>query len=136
MYLAVRQTLLLVVTMPEERFLAFGADKMLDVPMFAESGHDAFLDRTTASAANWDTHLVMATKTVELIHVIGRKARSAPHLPGVLVQLYPALGAVEMVRMVNLSAELQRLIIDNSMALIANVFAQPFSFQFRVTLMA
>lgn len=66
MRFAIRQAFLLVMPSSQKWFLAFGAYEMFDVPILAQSSHHAFLDWTTASTANRDAHLVVATKTVEV----------------------------------------------------------------------
>lgn len=58
---AISQSTFFVVTMSQERFLALGTHEMLHMPMFAQCGHHPLFNRTTACAANWYTHFVMAT---------------------------------------------------------------------------
>jgi hypothetical protein len=133
--LAVRQTLLLVVAMAEERLLAFGAHEVLDqtekinclsrvlflgseshlyVPVLAQSCDDALFDWSPTGPTNRYAHLVVTPQTVELVHVVGGEARPTPHLSGGVVQLDAAVGAVEVVRVVHLPPELQRFIVDQS----------------------
>lgn len=58
---AVGKSLLLVVSGAEEGLFAFGADKVLDMPLLPQRVHYSVLDRSTARAANRNTHLVMTS---------------------------------------------------------------------------
>lgn len=111
---AVGEAAFLVVPMAQERLLALGANEVLDVPVLAERGDDALLDGPAAGAADRDAHLVVAAQAVELVHVVRREARAALHLAGRRVELDVARGAVEVVAVVDLSAEPQRLVVDDS----------------------
>lgn len=75
--LAISQSSLFVVTMTQERLLALGAHEMLDMPMLSERGDDSLLDRATTCAANRNSHAIVATQTVKLVHIVGCKARAA-----------------------------------------------------------
>jgi hypothetical protein len=134
--LAVRQTLLLVVAMAEERLLAFGAHEMLYVPVLAQSCDDSLFDWSPTGPTNRYAHLVVTPQTVELVHVVGGEARPTPHLSGGVVQLDAAVGAVEVVRVVHLPPELQRFVVDQSVALVTDVLPGPYRLHFGVALVA
>jgi len=63
MCLAVRKTILFIISVTVERLLTFGAAEMIDVKLFAECIHDTFVfDRLlTCPAYRYDAHLVVAT---------------------------------------------------------------------------
>lgn len=122
MRFAVGQAFLFVMAVTKERFLAFGTSEMLHMPVFTESGNHSFFDGTTASPADRYPHLVVATQAVQLIHVILGITRTVPNLPSVTVKFDAASSTIEVVRVVHLPAELQRLVIDHCMALITHVF--------------
>jgi len=63
---AVSESLLLVVARAEKGLLAFGANKVLHVPLFAECVDDAIFDRTPARTTNRDAHLIVTTKTIQI----------------------------------------------------------------------
>lgn len=67
MSLAVSEALLLVMTMTQERLLAFGAYEMLHVPMLAECCYHALFDGTSTSTANRDSHFIVASQAVQFI---------------------------------------------------------------------
>lgn len=136
MSLAVGQSLLLVVSVPQERLLAFRADKVLHVPVLAQSSDDAFLDGPATSAANRYAHFVVAPQAVQLVHLVGGIARSRSHLSGIGVQLHAASRAIEVIRMIDLAAEAQRLVVNYSMALVANVLAQSTGFHASIAIVA
>lgn len=112
-------------TVSQKWFLAFGTNKMLNVPVLAKSGDDALFDRSSARAADWYSHLVVATETVELSF----------HFPRIYVQLDAASRAVKMVRMIGFSSELDVAFFNNSMALITNIFPTGCSFFTSIALM-
>lgn len=66
MRLAVRQSLLLVVTMAQEGLFTLGANEVLDMPMFAEGRDHTLLDGPMASTTNGNAHLVVTSQTVKL----------------------------------------------------------------------
>lgn len=132
MYLAVRQSLLLVMPMAKERLLALRTNKMLQVtlinfppktkphpfylnmPMLPQRSDNALLDGPSAGSADRNPHLVMATEAVKFVHVIRRKPGPASHLPSISVQLDSTSGAVEVVRVVHFTSELQGLVVDDA----------------------
>lgn len=65
--LAVSKPSLLVVAMTQKRLLAFSTNKMLDMPMLAESRNNTFLNRTTTGTADGNAHSIMALEAVKLI---------------------------------------------------------------------
>jgi len=134
--LAVRQTFPLVVSVPQERFLALGADEVLDTPVLAQGGHHPALDGSPAGAADWNPHLVVAPETVELVELLGGVARPGPHLPGGAGQLDAAALAVEVVGTVVLAAEPQRLPFYGKFTYLTHVLPNARSFHLGVTLMA
>lgn len=56
-----KTNLLFVVFGPEEWFLAFGAHKMLHMPLFAEGTDHSFFDRSATRTTNRYTHLVVTS---------------------------------------------------------------------------
>lgn len=80
--LAVGQTFSLVVSIPQERFLAFSADEVLNMPVLAEGSDHSLFNRTSACSAYRDSHLVVAAQTVQLVEFVGRVARPGANLPG------------------------------------------------------
>lgn len=84
--------LLFVVLVPEEWLLALGTNKVLHMPLLAESRHHSLLDGSSASATDGNAHLVVAPKAVQLALDLTSTGR----------QLDAARLAVEVVRMVRL----------------------------------
>lgn len=84
------------------------------MPMFPQSGDNALLNRSATRPANRNAHLVVATKTVQLIHVVGCKTGPAAHFSRIAVQFNAASSTIEVVRVVHLTPELQRLIINDA----------------------
>lgn len=66
MSFAVGESLLLVVSSAEKGFFALGADKVLHMPLFAERVDHAIFNRSPASTANRNAHLVVTTKTEQV----------------------------------------------------------------------
>jgi len=62
MCLAVRKTILFIISVTVERLLAFGAAEMIDMKLLAECVHDTFVfDRLLTRPTYWnDAHLVVA----------------------------------------------------------------------------
>lgn len=111
---AVRQAFAFIMAMPQEGFFTLSTNKMLHVPLLAHGiDHPAFNGSSTG-AADGDAHLVMAGKAVEL----------AFQLPGVRCQLLTAVVAVEVVRVVRVIFEQQRLLLDDGVTLLADVLAK------------
>lgn len=135
MSLAIGKSTLFVVPMAQERLFALGAHEMLDMPMLAEGGDDAFFDRSTASAADWNSHAIMTTQTVQLVHVIRGEASSALNLARCRIQLDAATGAIEMIAVVDLPTKAQRRAIDESVTLLARILSDLRSFNARVASM-
>jgi len=123
MSLTIGKAFLLVMAMSQKRLLTLGADKVLNMPMFPEGSYNSLLDRSTTSSTDRDAHLVMAAQAVELVHVIGCEARTALDFTGVRVEFNTTRSTVEVVRVVDLASETQRLLIDHAMALVAGVAA-------------
>jgi len=111
----------LVVAVSHERLLALGADEVFDAPMFPKCGDHPPLDRTSAGSADWDSHPVVASKAVQLVQLVCSVARPSTHLSGCGGEFLLAVGAGEVVRVVDLAAEPQRLTVYDGMALLAHV---------------
>lgn len=77
MCFAIGETAFLVVTMAQKWFFAFGAHKVLNMPMFAQRGNDTLLDRPTAGTTNRYAHLVVTPQTIQFVHVVGRETGTA-----------------------------------------------------------
>ena len=131
--LAVCQTFSLIMTIAEERFLTLGADKMFHAPVFPKGRDHPVLDGPPAGSTDRDPHLVVAAETVELVELLGGVAGPGPHLPGGAGQLYAAPRAVEVVGMVNLSSEPQRLLVNGRVTLLTHVLAHASSFDLWIT---
>lgn len=110
--LTVRQATLLVVPVAQERLLALGAHKVLNMPVLAQRSHHTLLDRTTTRTTDRDAHLVVAPQTVQLVQVVGRIPGTTLYLTRRRVQLHIAGRAVEVVPVEHLATETQRLVID------------------------
>lgn len=78
-----------------------------------QSGDDPLLDGPAAGPADGDSHLVVAPQAVELVELVGGVAWAGPDLPGRGGQLVSAGGAVVMVRVVHLTAEPQRIAVND-----------------------
>jgi len=107
------KTLPLVVPVSQEGLLAFCTDKMLHMPVLPKSGNNSFLYWPPASSADRDAHLIMAPQAVQLVQLVGSVAGPGPHLPGTGGELLATPRTVEVVRMVNLPTESQRLTVNN-----------------------
>lgn len=112
--LAVSQTFTLIMTMTEERLLTLGAHEMLHMPLLAHGINHTPLDGPSTGSTDWDTHLVVTWQTEELSF----------QLPSICCQLFPTVVAVEMVRVIRVVLKNQRLLFNDGMALLADVFAQ------------
>lgn len=108
------QALPLVMAMSKEWLLTLSTDKMLHVPLLAHGVHHTPLDGPAAGTADGHPHLVVAWQAVQL----------PLELPGVGSQLLPAVGAVEVVWMVGVVLEYQGLLVNDGVALLADVFAE------------
>jgi len=111
--LAVRKPLPLVVPVAKERFLALGADEVLNVPVLAQGGDHSLLDWSSAGPADWNAHLVVAAETVELIEFLRSVARPGPHLSGAAGQLQSTPRTVEVVGVVDLASKPQWLLVHH-----------------------
>ena len=60
----------LVVLGAQERFLTFGADKVLHAVEFPQSRDDPVLYWSPAGPTDGDVHLVVTAETVELVHLL------------------------------------------------------------------
>jgi len=123
--LTVGEAFPLVVPISQERLLTLCADKVFHMPMFSKSSHHSLLDRTPARAADGDSHLVVAAKAVELVELVGRVAGARSHLSGCGCEFFLAASAREVVRVVNLASESQRVTIYDGVALLAHVLPLP-----------
>lgn len=90
MSFAVSLTFFLVMSVPQEWFLALRTNKMFHMPIFPERSDNSFLDWFMTGTANWNTHLVMTSKAIEF----------TLQLPGFGIEFDSTSIAVEMIRMV------------------------------------
>lgn len=67
MRFAVSQSLLLVVTMTQERLFALRTHKVLHMPVPSHRLHDPLLNGTMTGAADRNPHLVVTTQAVQLV---------------------------------------------------------------------
>lgn len=119
----VRQALPLVVAMSEKWLFTLGTHKMLHVPLLAHGVHHAPFNGPAAGATDGHPHFVVTRQAVQL----------PLQLPGVRRQFLPAVGAVEVVRVVGVVLEYQRLLINDGMTLLADVFSKASGFLTVVT---
>lgn len=111
--LTVGKAFFLVVPVAKEWLLTFGTDKVLYVPVLAKSCDHSLLNWPSASTTDWDAHLVMAAKAVQV----------PLYLTCLSSQFHTTRSAVEMVRVIGLTAELEWHVINDAVAFIADVFA-------------
>lgn len=100
--------------MSKKWLFTLGTNKMLHVPLLAHGIYHTPFDGSPTSATDGDTHFIMARQAVQF----------SLQLPGISSQLLPAVGTVEVVWMVRVVLEDQRLFIDDGMALLADVFSK------------
>ena len=86
----------------------------LNMPMFSQGRHHPLFYWPSASSTNGNSHLIMTTQAIQLVHVIGSIAWARFHLPSIRIQLDATGRAVEMVGMVHLPTEFQRLVVDDA----------------------
>jgi len=134
--LAVRQAFPLVVSVTQERFLALGADKVLDTPVLAQGGHHPALYGSPAGSTDGDSHLVVTAEAVELVELLGGVAWPGPDLPGGAGELAAAALAVEVVGTVVLAPEPQRLALYREFTYLTHVLPSSGGFHLSVTLVA
>lgn len=123
--LTVSEPLLLVVPMPKEGLFTLGTHEVLHVPILAKCSDYTLLNGPSASTTNGDAHLVMTAEAVQIPF----------DFTCLCGQLHTASGAVEVVRMVGLTAELQRHVVNDAVALVADVFATGCSLFLGIALM-
>lgn len=116
MRFAIGQSAFFIMSMAQKWFFTLGAHKMLDVPVFSECSNNTLFDRTTTSAADGNAHFIMATQTVQFIHVIGCKAWTTLHFTSRRIQFTIARCAIEMVAVVDFTTETKWRAIDNTAA--------------------
>lgn len=114
----IRQALPFIMAMSKKWLFTLGTDKMLHMPLLAHGIHHAPFDGPPTSSTDGDPHLIMAWQAVQLPF----------QLTGISSQLLPAVGTVEMVWMIRVILEYQRLLIDDGMALLADVFSKASGF--------
>lgn len=100
--------------MTQEGLLTLGTHKMLNVPLLAHGVDDPPLDGTPAGSTDRDAHFVVTRQTVELSF----------QLPRICCQLFTTVAAVEMVRMVRVVLKNQWLLLNDGVALLADVLPQ------------
>lgn len=104
--------------MSKKRFLTLGTNKMLHMPLLAHGIHHTPFDGPSAGTTDGDPHLIMARQAVQFPF----------QLPGVSGQLLPAVGAVEVVWVVRVVLEYQRLFVNDGMALLADILSKASGF--------
>ena len=114
MRFAIGQSTFLVVPMAQKWFFTLGTHEMLDVPMLSERSNNTLFDWTTTSATDGNSHFIMATQTIQFIHVVGRKTWTTLHFTSRRIQFTIAWCAIEMVTVVDFTTETKRLAIDNT----------------------
>lgn len=122
--------------MTQKWFFAFGTDKMLDVPVLAQSSDDSLFNRPTTSSADRDSHSIVATQAVKLVHVVSSKPGAAFDLASCRVQLDAATRAVEVIAVIDFASEAQRRAVDESVALLARIFSNLGCFDARIASVA
>lgn len=110
----VRQALPLIMAMSKEWLFTLSTNKMLHVPLLAHGVHHTSFDGPAAGTTDGHPHLVVAWQAIQL----------PLELPGVSGQFLPTVGAVEVVWMVGVVLEYQGLLVDDGVALLADVFAE------------
>lgn len=123
MRLAVSQSTLFIMTMTQERLLALGANKMFDMPMLSKRRDDTFFNRPSASATYRYSHAIVTTETIKLVHVVGSIACATLDFTGSWIQFNAATSAVEVITVVDFTAETQRRSVDESVTLLAGILA-------------
>lgn len=121
--LAVRQALPLIMAVAKKWLLTLGTNKMLHMPLLAHGIHHAPFNGPPAGPTDGHPHLVMAWQAIEL----------PLQLPSIGCQLLPAVGTVEVVRMVWVVLENQGLLVNDGVALLADVLPQASGFLSIVT---
>lgn len=116
--LAVSKSFSLVMTVSQERLLALGTDKMLNMPLFAHGVDHTALNRTPAGSADRHAHLIMAGEAVEFPF----------QLASVNCQLLTTVTAVEVVGMVGVVFENEGLFLDDGVTLLTDVLPEAPSF--------
>lgn len=82
--------------------------------MLSQRGDDPFLDRPATGTTDRDAHAIVASQTVQLVHVVGGIPAAVLHLPGRRVQFGTAGRTVEVIPVVNFTPEAQWRIVDNA----------------------
>lgn len=121
--LAVSKSFSLIMTVSQERLLALGTDKMLNMPLFAHGVDHTALYRTSAGSADRHTHLIMAGEAVEFPF----------QLASISSQLLTAVTAVKVVGMVGVVFENEGLLLDDGVTLLTDVLPEAPSFLAVVT---
>lgn len=98
--------------MSKKWFFTLGTNKMLHVPLLAHGIYHTSFNGPPTSATDGDPHFIMARQAIQFSF----------QLPGISSQLLPAVGTVEVVWMVRVVLEYQRLFINDGVALLADVF--------------
>ena len=68
----------LIVSVAPERFLTFGADKVLHTVGLPQGSDDPVLYGSPAGPTDWDVHLVMTAQTVQLVHLLTHCSTPSP----------------------------------------------------------
>lgn len=134
--LAESQTFSLIMPVSQERFFTLCTNKVFYMPMLAQSSNHTLLYWPPARPADRDAHFVVTSETVELVQLVGRVAGPGADLARAARQLFAASCAVEVVRMVDLATEPERLPVDGAVAHLAHVLAQAVRLHLLVAFMA
>lgn len=82
--------------------------------MFAQRRYYTLLDRSPASTTNRNAHFVVASQTIQFVHIVCHKAGTRFHFTRSRVQFDVARGALEVVAMIDFATEAQRFTIDDA----------------------
>lgn len=80
MSFAISQSTFFIMAMTQERFFAFGTDEVLNVEMLSQCSNNTFFDRPTTCSANRDSHPIMTTQAIKLVHIVSGKSSAALNL--------------------------------------------------------
>jgi len=132
----VGQSLAFIMSVSKERFFTLCTHEVFHVPVFSQCCHNTLFDRTSASSADRNTHLVMTSQAVELVQLVSCVSRARAHLSSTACQLDSTTCAIKVVWMVDLSTESKRFSVNGTMALLTHVLPDPVRLHLRVALVA
>lgn len=90
--------------------------EMLNVPILAECSDHTLFNWTTAGAANGNAHFVMATQTIQFVHIVGRKSRTTFNFTRSRIQFNVARRTIKVIAVIDFATETQRLVVDDATA--------------------